>query len=49
MMSEWRSRESNTNAESEARRIIREAEVERVRIGAYIRDAETALKPELKG
>jgi hypothetical protein len=31
-----------------ARRIIRDAEQERLRIAAYIRDAETALKPDWK-
>jgi hypothetical protein len=43
MASEWRSRSVNSQPENIARRIIRNAEPERQRIAAYIRDAETAL------
>jgi hypothetical protein len=48
MMMEWRSRSTMAKDQNTARRIIREAEAERVRIAACIRDAETALKPEAK-
>ena len=40
----WRSRNSGANGDHTARQIIRNAEKERQRIAAYIRDAETSLK-----
>jgi hypothetical protein len=43
MISKWRSRRPESNVETVAARIIREASDERRRIAAYIRDAETAL------
>jgi hypothetical protein len=43
MVADWRSRSANAKDENIARKIIREAESERQRIAAYIRDAETAL------
>jgi hypothetical protein len=43
MISDWRSRNPTAREDNVARRIIRDAEEERQRIGAYIRDAETAL------
>jgi hypothetical protein len=45
MITKWRTRESKakTREAATARKIILEAEQERQRIGAYIRDAETAL------
>lgn len=48
MVTEWRSRNSNAKEDNIARRIIRDAEAERQRIAAYIRDAETALRHEDK-
>ena len=47
MITEWRSRNGTARAENVARKIIRDAEEERQRIAAYIRDAETALNPNL--
>jgi hypothetical protein len=46
MVTEWRSRNINAHDGNSARRIIREAEAERQRIAAYVRDAETALRYE---
>jgi len=46
MMTQFRS--SEDPPESAVRKIIRESEPERKRIAAYIRDAETALKPSQK-
>lgn len=43
MMSQWRSRNAAADGINIARRIIRDAENERERIAAYVRDAETAL------
>ena len=48
MMSEWRSRATNTNHDNVARKIISEVEPERQRIAEYVRNAETALKFEDK-
>tara|TARA_B100001939_G_scaffold258726_1_gene225648 strand:+ start:227 stop:628 length:402 start_codon:yes stop_codon:yes gene_type:complete len=44
MVSKWRARNSTAKPDNVARKIIRDAEDERQRIGAYIRDAETALQ-----
>jgi hypothetical protein len=46
MVTDWRARNINAHDENSARRIIREAETERQRIAAYVRDAETALRYE---
>jgi len=43
MVADWRSRNASAKDDNTARRIIREAESERQRIAASIRDAETAL------
>ncbi len=48
MVTEWRSRNSSAKEDNIARRIIRDAEAERQKIAAYIRDAETALRYEDK-
>jgi hypothetical protein len=44
MVSQWRSRDTDSDDRGVARSIIRNAEKERQRIASYIRDAETALK-----
>jgi signal transduction histidine kinase len=44
MVAQWRSRDSRFRDRDIARKIIRDAEEERQRIAAYIRDAETSLK-----
>jgi hypothetical protein len=43
MMSAWRTRHRSAKDETVIRKLITEAETERERIAAYIRDAETAL------
>jgi signal transduction histidine kinase len=48
MVTEWRSRNSNAKEDNIARRIIRDAEAERQKIAADIRDAVTALRYEDK-
>ncbi len=49
MMSDWRGREIDVNDVEAACGIIRDAEEERQRIAAYVRDAETALKSKQQG
>jgi hypothetical protein len=44
----WRTRSHHASDENTAKRIMRDAEPERVRIAGYIRNAETALKPETR-
>jgi len=44
MVAEWRSRSGSAKEDNVARRIIRDAETERQRVAAYVRDAETALR-----
>jgi len=44
MLAEWRGRNPSANLNLLASKIIKDAEVERQRVGQYIRDAETALK-----
>jgi hypothetical protein len=47
MVAQWRSRDSKTDDDATARQIIRNAEKQRQHIAAYIRDAETALRPKI--
>ena len=48
MMTAWRARNRNAREETTAARIIREAEAERQRIAAYVRDADTALNYKMQ-
>jgi hypothetical protein len=45
MTGQWRSRDRFKDEEAIARQIVRKAEIDRNRIAAYVRDAETALSP----
>jgi len=49
MIAQWRSRNREAHPDNIARNIIRQAEPERQRISAYIRDAETMLKTKSEG
>jgi hypothetical protein len=48
MMAKWQTRDGKSKDDNAVKRIIQEAESERERIGTYIRDAETSLRPESK-
>jgi hypothetical protein len=45
MMTQWRTKSKEADADKMARRIVRAAEAPRDRIAAYVRNAETALGP----
>jgi hypothetical protein len=48
MLNEWRSRNPSSEHADVIAKIIRDAEPQRVKIASYIRDAETALKFDIK-